>query len=116
MSSKKIERKSFNSPDKSMTPSKAKAETVNVGGFTVTRLTMEPGWKWSTDMKPVVKTDSCEEQHNGVCISGRVKVRMDDGTEVEYGPGDIGSIPPGHDGWTVGNEPAVFIEWEETPT
>ncbi len=112
MSSKKIERKSFNSPDKSMTPSKAKAEIVNVGGFTVTRLTMEPGWKWSTDMKPVVKTDSCEEQHNGVCISGRVKVRMDDGTEVEYGPGDAWFVPPGHDMTIVGTEPLVGIEWK----
>ena len=116
MSAKKIERKSFNSPDETQAPSKAKAEIVNIGGFTVTRLTMEPGWKWSTDMKPVVKTDSCEKQHNGVCISGRVNIRMDDGTEVEYGPGDVASIPPGHDAWVVGNEPAVFLEWSETST
>ncbi len=116
MSYKKIERKSFNSPDKSMTAGKVKGEIVNVGGFTVSRLTMEPGASWSKDMKPVVKTDSCEKQHNGVCISGRVNIRMDDGTEVEYGPSDIASIPPGHDAWVVGNEPAVFLEWSETPT
>ncbi len=116
MSYKKIERKSFNFPDEAQAAGKTKAETVNIGGYTITRATMEPGASWSKDMKPIVKTDSCEKQHIGVLISGRVNIRMDDGTEVEYGPSDIASIPPGHDAWVVGNEPAVFLEWSETPT
>ncbi len=114
MSKTKIERKSFNTPDETQTPSKFKSETVKLGGFTVTRMTAEPGWKWSTDIKPIVKTDSCQIQHTGVVISGRINVRMNDDTEIEYGPGDVMSIPPGHDGWVVGNEPFVGIEWSES--
>jgi hypothetical protein len=116
MSTKKIEKKSFNSPDDKQAAGKVKAETVKIGGYNITRSTMEPGAKWSTDMKPIVKTDSCQVQHIGVLISGRVNLRMDDGTEVEYGPSDIASIPPGHDAWVVGNEPAVFLEWSENST
>lgn len=114
MSSKKIERKSLNSPDEIKVHNKAKIETVNLGGYNITRMIVEPGWKWSKDLKPIVKTDSCQSQHIAVFISGRIMVRMNDGTEIEYGPNDIASIPPGHDGWVVGNEPAIFIEWIKT--
>ena len=112
MSLNKIEKKSFNSPDETKTMNRVKSEKVKIGGFTVTRLTMEPGAKWSTDVKPIVKTDSCEVQHTGVIISGRINVRMDDGTEVEYGPGDAWFVPPGHDMTIVGTEPLVGIEWK----
>lgn len=112
MSDTKIERKSLNTPDKTINAGKATLEIAELGGYTVTRITMPPGSKWSTDMKPIAKTDSCQKQHIGVINSGRVNVRMNDGTEIEYGPGDVMSIPPGHDAWTVGDEPMVGIEWE----
>ena len=72
--------------------------------------TLEPGWKWSTCVKPIAKTESCQASHLAYHISGRLRVRMDDGSEEEFGPGDVGEVPPGHDAWVVGNEPVVVID------
>ncbi len=114
MSSRKIERKNFNSPDETKSLEKAKAQIVKVGDFTIGRFTVEPGWKWSTHMKPIAKTDSCQLSHAGTLLSGKMMIAMDDGTKVEYGPGDVASISPGHDAWVVGNEPCVFVEFSGT--
>jgi quercetin dioxygenase-like cupin family protein len=57
-----------------------------------------------------VNTDSCQAPHVQYHLSGRLHVVMDDGSEMEFGPGDVGSIPPGHDAWVVGDEPAVIID------
>ena len=70
----------------------------------------EPGWRWSEHIKPIAGTESCQVTHTGYMISGRIGIRLDDGTEAEYGPGDAYFIPPGHDGWVIGDEPAVGIE------
>ena len=67
---------------------KAHVETNIHGSFKVSKLTVQPGWKWSTDIKPLVGTDSCQVAHNGVVASGSMTVRMDDGTEMTFGPGD----------------------------
>lgn len=83
---------------------------VTIDGLTFQRETLAPGWKWSTHVKPVVKTGSCEKYHVKIIISGRQRVRMDDGTEMELGPGDVAIIRPGHDAWTVGDEPNVLLE------
>src|SRR5206468_11925959 len=64
--------------------------------------TFEPGWKWSESVKPIAGTDSCQVAHTGYQLSGRMVVRMDDGSEHEFRPGDAGIIPPGHDAWVVG--------------
>ncbi len=114
MSNSKIERKNLNTPDKTMKAGKIILDTVKLAGYNISQLTMYPGAKWSTDMKPIAKTDSCKNQHIGVVISGRVNVQMNNGTEIEYGPGDVYSIPPNHNGWTVGNEPMVSIEWTQS--
>src|ERR1700758_655638 len=81
-----------------------KLELVNVAAGAVGRATFEPGWQWSKHVKPIAKTDSCQAAHMGYYVSGRMKVVMDDGEEIEYGPGDFEIIPPGHDAWIVGNE------------
>jgi quercetin dioxygenase-like cupin family protein len=73
--------------------------------------TFQPGWRWSEHVKPLAGTDSCQSAHMGYCISGRMVVRMDDGTEKEIGPGDVAIIPPGHDAWTVGDEPCVQVDF-----
>lgn len=112
--SSQIERKSLNSPDETNPAGRGKAEIVNLGGYTIMRFKAEPGWRWSEDVKPIVKTDSCQLKHIGVVISGRIKVRMNDGTEMEYGPGDAYSVSPGHDGWVLGDETAVGLEWSGT--
>jgi quercetin dioxygenase-like cupin family protein len=86
-------------------------ELVNVGASPVGRATFHPGWKWSTHVKPIAKTDSCQAAHTGYCISGRMHIVMDDGEEMETGPGDFVQIPAGHDAWIVGDEPCVVIDW-----
>jgi hypothetical protein len=88
-----------------------KIELVNIGGATFGRFEMQKGWKWSNDIKPIVKTEWCEAPHMQYVISGRLHVKMKDGTEFEVGPGDVTSVPPGHDAWVVSNEPLVGIEF-----
>ena len=104
-------KKSFNSPDETRPIAKGRVEVVNFGELQPMRTTFEPGWRWSESVKPVVKTESCQVHHITYFISGRLAVRMDDGSEAEYGPGDIGEIPPGHDAWVVGKEPVVAIDF-----
>jgi uncharacterized cupin superfamily protein len=72
---------------------------------------MEPGWRWSEHVKPIAGTASCQALHTGHVISGRIMIRMDDGSEREFGPGDAYVIPPGHDGWVVGDEPYVGVDY-----
>ena len=109
-----VEVKSFNSPDE-VRPfeGNGQAEVINVGGRTIGRGTFEPGWKWSENVKPIAGTDSCQVSHLGYCLSGRMKVMMDDGSEGECGPGDVVAIPPGHDAVVVGDEACVFIDFGE---
>jgi len=106
----KIQKKSMHQPDETRTFPKGKVELVTLEGVTFGLATFEPGWKWSECVKPIVKTESCQAPHTQYVISGRLAVRMDDGTELEYGPGDIGVIPPGHDAWTVGDDSVVALD------
>jgi hypothetical protein len=106
----KLQKKNFNQPDKIRNFPKGKAHEVNLEGVSLGLATFEPGWKWSTDVKPIVKTESCQALHTQYHISGILHVRMDDGTEFEFGPGDVSVIPPGHDGWVVGNEPVIALD------
>ena len=80
-------------------------------GVIIGRGTLEPGWSWEKCIKSLVNTDSCQAPHTSYTISGRMKVKMDDGTEVEGGPGDTAVIPPGHNAWVVGNEPCIMIDF-----
>ena len=106
-------RKSFDAPDevRKVRDDMGHIELINVPGGVVGRATFRPGWRWSEHVKPIVGTESCQAAHVGYMVSGRTAVRMDDGSEMEFGPGDFVSIPSGHDGWTVGDEPAVMIDW-----
>jgi|ERR1700693_5780858 len=105
------ERKSFSKPDETRPFDKGKLEIVNVGGTMIGRATFEPGWKWSECVKPIANTESCQAPHLGYVVSGRMKVVMDDGTELEFGPGDAMSLPPGHDAWIVGNDQCVVVDF-----
>ena len=107
---KSIEKKTLNTPDEIRTFYKGKVELATVGTVTFGRASLQPGWKWSESVKPIVKTEYCEAPHAQYHVSGRLKVRMVDGTEQEFGPGDVGVIPSGHDAWVVGNEPVVVID------
>jgi len=105
-------RKSFATPDEVRTPPNARVEVVNLGNAQVMRATFEPGWKWSESIKPVAGTESCQVAHLLYQISGRMQVKMDDGTEFEIGPGDACAISPGHDAWVVGNEAVVAVDFQ----
>lgn len=106
-------RKSLDSPDETVTfpDGGGKVQLVNLDSGGVGRATFEPGWRWSTHIKPVAGTDTCQATHLGYVISGRMKVAMDDGQEEEFGEGDLMQVGPGHDAWIVGDEPCVIIDW-----
>jgi hypothetical protein len=109
---KKMEVKSLNSPDEVRAFDKGKLELINIGGATIGRAVFEPGWRWSTSVKPLVNTKSCEAPHFQYHISGTLKIVMDDGTEKECKAGDVSLLPSGHDAWVVGNEPVVVVDFQ----
>lgn len=109
----KLEAKDLGSPEETRPfTERGQLDVVKLGDVTVGRGVFEPGWKWSEHVKPLAGTDSCESGHLGYMVSGRMKIVMDDGTELEAGPGDAVSIPPGHDAWIVGDETCVFIDFQ----
>jgi len=85
-------------------------DVVTLGDFTLGKGTFEAGWQWSTDVKPIAGTDSCMTRHTGICLSGTMTVRSDDGTEATVEAGDVFVLEPGHDAWTVGDEPCVMFD------
>jgi hypothetical protein len=104
--------KSFDKPEETRPfEGKGKADVVTLAGRNVGRATFEPGWKWSVNVKPIMKTDSCEGEHLGYCLQGRMRVTMNDGTKVELGPGDAFHIEPGHDAEVVGNETCIALDF-----
>jgi hypothetical protein len=108
----KAELKGFGKPDEVREFPKGRLELINLGGATVGRGIFEPGWRWSTSVQPFAKTASCEAPHFQYHVSGKLRVRMDDGSEFECNPGDVSLLPSGHDAWTVGNEPAIVVDFQ----
>jgi mannose-6-phosphate isomerase-like protein (cupin superfamily) len=106
----RIEVKSHDTPDETRTPAKTRVEIVHVGPLALGRLTMEPGWRWSECIKPVVKTESCQVHHVGHAVSGSITVKLDSGDQKTIKAGDSYEIPPGHDAWVDGPESFVCIE------
>lgn len=88
-----------------------RVEIVELNGKKVGRATMQPGWRWSVHGRPAAGTDSCEVEHIGYVVQGRLTVLMDDGTQIEIGPGDAYHVPPGHDAWVVGDEAVVHLDF-----
>lgn len=105
--------KSFDDADETKNLSKMKLEIVKLDGYTFNKQTYQPGWHWSQDVKPQVKTDWCEMTHVGMLISGQLHIKFSDGTEKNLKPNDVVMISPGHDGWVIGDEPAIFISIEQ---
>ena len=91
-------------------------EVLNLGEHTVGIATFEPGWKWSENVKPLAGTDSCQGDHLSYVVSGRMKIVHNDGSEIEVGPGDVMHVRPGHDAWTVGDEPCVQVDFTTAAT
>jgi hypothetical protein len=108
----KAEMRSFDKPDEVRTFPRGKLELMKIGGVTVGRATLEPGWRWSTSVQPLVNTKSCEAPHFQYHLSGTLKIVMDDGTEFICKAGDVSLLPVGHDAWVVGDEPVVVVDFQ----
>ena len=103
----KMERKSFDHPEETRSIEKGKIEVVKLGEVTAMRVRFEPGWRWSECVKPVVGTPSCQVGHLMHVVSGRMGVRMDDGSEVEFRPGDVGVSVRGDPSCPVPGRPCL---------
>jgi hypothetical protein len=106
----KFEAKSHEKPDEVRAPNKTRVEIVRLQGHTIGRFVLQPGWRWSECIKPVVGTESCQVAHVGYLVSGKLTVRTNDGTLLTIGPNMSYTIPPGHDAWVEGQEPVVALE------
>jgi len=109
---KSAELKSFARPDEVREFPNGRLELIKVGGTTIGRAIFEPGWKWSTSVKPIAKTKSCQAPHLQYHVAGVLRVRMDDGSELECHPGDVSLLGSGHDAWVVGDEPVVVVDFQ----
>ncbi|WP_159795543.1 cupin domain-containing protein [Puerhibacterium puerhi] len=106
-----VEHETFAKPAEVRTFPHGKAEILEVGDSTIGRLVLEPGWRWSNDVRPIAGTELCEAPHFQYHLQGHLKIRMADGREIEAGPGDVTSLPQGHDAWVVGDETVIVVDW-----
>ena len=105
------EHKSFTAPDETRTFGHGRVDLLSIGGSEIGRLTLEPGWRWSVDVRPIAGTDLCEAPHFQYQVTGRLHVVMADGTTMESRAGDVTALPQGHDAWVLGDEPVVLVDW-----
>ncbi len=87
-------------------------EVGRAGAARVKRMVYPAGFRWSVDMKPIVGTDLCMHAHVGFLVSGEIHIEYADGCVVEHKAPQIVAIDPGHDGWVVGRQPVVLIEFD----
>ena len=104
--------KNLDTPDDRRAFDHGDVTSVSLDAATIARARFAPGFRWSTDVGPSAGTESCQGHHVAYVVSGRFHVRMDDGTELELGPGDGHEVSPGHDAWVVGDEPCVIVDFE----
>ena len=87
-------------------------EVGRAGAARVKRMIYPPGFHWAVDMKPVTGTELCMHAHVGFLVHGEIHIEYADGCIVEHKAPQIVAIDPGHDGWVVGKEPVVLIEFD----
>jgi len=109
-------KKNVDSPENVLTIPNGNVDIVKLGELTAVRSTFNPGWKWSESVKPSAHTDSCQIHHIGYQVAGRLHVILNDRSEIEYGPGDVYDIPPGHDAWVLGSEAVVMVDFRVAET
>lgn len=108
----KLEKRNFSVPDEVKSTPHSKVEVIHLGGRTFTKYTFLPGFRWTSEVKPIARRDFCPFLHNVVQVSGRMMLRLRDGTQLEIRAGDAHIIPPEHDGWVLGDEPVVDYAFE----
>lgn len=106
-----MQRKSLELPDETRTIPHGRTDIWNLGDFVVGRITFEPGWQWSKDVKPIAQTEWCEYHHMGLVIQGVLHYTTPEGLEMEVGPGMLYEILPIHDAWVVGDETVVQYDF-----
>jgi class 3 adenylate cyclase len=102
--------RSFDQPDKTRAFPNGRVDLIKVGPLTFGLETLEPGWRWSVDVKPIAGTERCEFHHVGYQLSGRWIAEDREGNRTEFVPGELFDTPPGHDAWVVGDEPCVTLD------
>jgi len=107
----KAEQKSFHTPDETRSFDFGAVDLLSIGGSEIGRLTLRPGWRWSSHVKPLAGTELCEAPHFQYHVQGTLHIQMADGTEFDARPGDVTALPHGHDAWVVGSEPVVVVDW-----
>ena len=112
----KVVRKNHKSPDETRKFDKGKVDLADVGEAVIGRFELQPGWRWSESVRPLVGTDWCQQAHVGYLVSGRLKTKLQDGSEDEAGPGDVFFTPAGHDAWVIGSEPVVMLDFRGAAT
>jgi quercetin dioxygenase-like cupin family protein len=105
------EHRDFADPDEVRTFPLGRAEILKVDGADIGRLVFQPGWRWSQHLKPIAGTDLCEAPHFQYHVAGTLRIKMVDGSEFDARPGQVTSLPAGHDAWVVGDEDVVVIDW-----
>ena len=103
--------KNLGSPDATVRYPRITQDTVELGDLTVAHTVLEPGWQWSRDVRPTVGGEWCQARHIGTVLSGSFAVEFPDGSRTELRVGDVYDIPPGHDGFTLGDAACTLIEW-----
>lgn len=106
----RLQAKSLETPDEVRPTPFGRVDIYNLDDLVIGRMVFQPGWHWAEHVQPIAGTALCQYHHVGVCVSGRLMNRLEDGTEIEIRPGQVFEIPPGHDGWVVGNEPFVAYD------
>lgn len=107
----RIQARRLDNPDERITFPYGENQVVKLGDLVVGRGVHQPGWHWAEHVRPIVGTQWCEFPHRGIVTSGQMGVRMKDGEELVIGPDTVFDIPPGHDGWVVGDEPLITLDW-----
>ncbi len=106
-----IEQRDFANPDEIRAFDRGQAEILRIGGMEIGRLVLSPGWRWSEHVKPIAGTELCEAPHFQYHVAGTLRVRTADGQEFDATPGQVTSLPAGHDAWVVGDEDVVVVDW-----
>jgi class 3 adenylate cyclase len=112
----RLQCKNFETPDEVRTFPSGRVEIIQLDEIAIGRMRLQPGWRWSKDVAPVVCTPSCQNRHIGYAMSGTLEVTMDDGTRLIIRAGEGYEIPPGHDVHVLGDEPWESVEFASAHT
>lgn len=107
----RLQRRSFDKPDHVRDLGAGRMAVIDLDETAVGRMTLEPGWRWSTDVAPMIGTPSCQVRHLGAVLSGHLHIFGDDGAEMDLRAGDAYEVPAGHDAWVVGDTPWEAVEF-----